>query len=112
MVACVLSPEPTATGGSVHVEELEADSKALCKDEVRRFLEECLLPASEAATVIEQARAIADSYGSAVLHVELPAGSTIATATVTAPGARTRHSESHRDAGEQSEPLLEALLAG
>ena len=79
---------------------------------MRRFLEECLLPAGEAATVIEQARAIADAYGSAVLRVELPAGSTVATASATAPGSGTRHAESHRDAGEQSEPLLEALLAG
>jgi len=112
MVACVLSPEATAAGGCIHVEELEADPKALCKDEVRRFLEECLLPASEAATVIEQARAIADSYGSAVLRVELPAASATATATAMAPGSGTRHAESPRAAGDASEPLLEALLAG
>jgi Stage II sporulation protein E (SpoIIE) len=112
MVACVLSPEPTAAGGCTHVEELEADSQALCKDEVRRFLEECLVPASKAATVVEQARAIADSHGSAVLRVELPAGSTTATATAAAPGSATRHAESPRDAGDASEPLFEALLAG
>jgi hypothetical protein len=94
------------------VEELEADPKALCKDEVRRFLEECLLPPSEATAVIEQARAIADSYGSAVLRVELPAASATATATAMAPGSGTRHAESPRAAGDASEPLLEALLAG
>jgi len=112
MVACVLSPEPTAAGAGTHVEELEADSKALCKDEVPRFLEECLLPASEVATVIEQARVIADSYGSALLRVELPAGSTTATATASAPGPGTRHAESPGAAGDASEPLFEALLAG
>ncbi len=112
MVACVLSPDQTAAGGCAHVEELEADPKALGKDEVRRFLEECLLPASEAAMVIEQARAIAEEYGSAVLRVELPAASTTATAVALAPGSGRRRAQSPRAAGDASEPLLEALLAG
>jgi len=112
MVACVLSPEQTSAEGGVHVEELEADSKALCKDDVRRFLEECLLPAGEITAVIEHARAIADSCGSAVLRVELAAGSTTATATAAAPGPTARQAESPRAAVGRSEPLLEALLAG
>jgi hypothetical protein len=112
MVACVLSAEQTAAAGSTHVEELEADALALCKAEVRRFLEECLVPGADAARVIESARAIADSHGSAVLRVELTAGSSAATATATAPGSRAPQSESHGAANSASEPLFEALLAG
>ena len=114
MVACVLRPEQMAGAAHVQVEELEADSQALCKDDVRRFLEECLVPAAEAADVIERARAIADSHGSAVLRVELNAGSSTAaaTATATAPGTHGPHSESPRTVHADSEPLLEALLAG
>jgi hypothetical protein len=110
MVACVLEAERTAGDGGVHVEELEADAQALCKDDVRRFLEQCRLPADDVERVIKDARTIADSHASAVLRVELAAGSS--TATASAPGSAARQGESSGAAHSANEPLLEALLAG
>ncbi len=112
MVACVLSPEDAPGDGCMHVEELEADAQALCKDDVRRFLEECLVPASEIAQVIEQASAIAESHGSAVLRVELAGARPTAGASVSAPGSHAAGSESPSAEHSAGEPLLEALLAG
>ncbi len=110
MVACVLAPEQALGEARIHVEELEADPQALCKDDVRRFLEECQVPASEIASTIDHARAIADSCGSALLRVELGAdGSTV---TATAPGGASPQSDSPGAEHSTGEPLLEALLAG
>ena len=110
MVACVLSPEQATGGGCVHVEELEADRKALSKAEVRRFLEECRVPPHEIARTIKRAIAIADSSGSALLRIEL--GATRSKATATAPGSGTRRANSPRRPQGTGEPLLEALVAG
>jgi Stage II sporulation protein E (SpoIIE) len=110
MVACVLSPEPTAQPGSVHVEELEVDARALSKADVRRFLQACGVPAPEIVRTIELAAAITKASGSALLRVDVAASSS--TVTVTAPGSgapqhRTRHRQD-----SAPEPLLEALVAG
>jgi hypothetical protein len=110
MVACILSPEPTASDGCVHVEELEADAQALSKADVRRFLKECLLPAPEIARTIELASAIADSSGSALLRIEL--GATGSRATATVPGSGAPRAKPRRRAPSGGEPLLEALVAG
>ncbi|HME02882.1 MAG TPA: PP2C family protein-serine/threonine phosphatase [Solirubrobacteraceae bacterium] len=108
MVACVLSPDPTAVCGRIHLEELEVDARALSRADVRRFLEECAVPAAEIADAIELASAIAASSGSALLRVELsPAGSTVtATDGSAAPGA-----SSARGQHAAREAPVEALLA-
>jgi hypothetical protein len=108
MVACVLSPE-MASDGCVHVEELEADAQALVRTDVRRFLEECRVPAPEIVRNIKLASTIADSAGSALLRIEL--GPTSATVTATAPGSGTPRAKSPRRAQSTGEPLLEALVA-
>jgi hypothetical protein len=110
MVACVLAPETTAGDGCIHVEELEADAQALSGTDVRRFLEECQVPAREIARTLELASAIAASSGSALLRIEFETDG--ATATATAPGSGAPRSESPRSAQSAGEPLLEALVAG
>jgi Stage II sporulation protein E (SpoIIE) len=110
MVACVLAPQEAVAEAPIHVEELEADPQALCKDDVRRFLKECNVTAPEIASTIEHARAVADSYGSALLCVEL--GAEHSTVTVAAPGTASQPSDSDGAAHSRGEPLLEALLAG
>ncbi len=108
MVACVLSPDPTAVCGRIHVEELEVDARALSRADVRRFLEECAVPAAEIADAIELAGAIAGSSGSALLRVELsPAGSTV---TATGGSAAQGESSARGQSGAREAPL-EALLA-
>ena len=110
MVACILSPEPTAVDGSVHLEELEADAQTLSKGGVQRFLEECCVPASEVARTIELASAIAGPSGSALLRIEL--GATGSTVTVTAPDAGSPQARSRRRPQSVGEPLRELLVAG
>jgi Stage II sporulation protein E (SpoIIE) len=110
MVACVLSPEPTAQAGSVHVEELEVDARALTKADVRRFLEACRVPGPEIVRTIEHASAIASASGSALLRVEV--GATGSAATVTAAGSGTPQNKTHHRPESAGEPLLEALVAG
>jgi len=110
MVACVLSPEPTAQGGSVHVEELEVDARALSKADVRRFLEACRVPAPEIIRTIELAGAITSASGSALLRVEVAAPNS--TVTVTAAGSGAPQHRTRRRQDTAGEPLLEALVAG
>jgi hypothetical protein len=110
MVACLLSPEPTAASGSVHVEELEVDARALAKADVRRFLEACGVIAPEIVRTVELAAAITSASGSALLRVEV--GATSSTATVTAPGSGVPRSKTSRTPETADEPLLEALVAG
>ena len=113
MVACVLSPEPTAIGGGVHIEELEVDARTLSRSDVRRFLRECGVSATAIASAIERASVITDSSGSALLRVDRGAnrsgeGSTV-TVTPASPGASDEAPHSRQSA---SEPLLEALVGG
>jgi hypothetical protein len=110
MVACVLSPEPTAQAGSVHVEELEVDARALSKADVRRFLEACGVPAPEIVKTIELAGAITSASGGALLRVEVAAPSS--TVTVTAPGSGAPQHRTRLTQDAAGEPLLEALVAG
>jgi Stage II sporulation protein E (SpoIIE) len=110
MVACVLSPEPTAQAGSVYVEELEVDARALSKADVRRFLEACRVPAPEIVRTIELAAAITSASGSALLRVDVAAPSS--TVTVTAPGSGAPQQRTPRRPDAVDEPLLEALVAG
>jgi hypothetical protein len=110
MVACVLAAEPTASDQHLRVEELEADGRALTGPGVRRFLEECLVPAPEITRIIELASGIAASSGAAVLRVEL--GPTSATATAFAPSSASPRRRAAGTAPAADQPLLAALAAG
>jgi hypothetical protein len=110
MVACVLSQLANVERGHVHVEELELDARVLERDDPRRFLEQCLLPAREIVRTLERARDIVDSCGTALLRVEL--GSAGATASVSAPHSAGRRDRSPRGREHTAdEPLMEALAA-
>jgi hypothetical protein len=109
MVACVLAPQSSVAGGRIQVEELEADAAMLGRAAVRRFLEQCELPAEEVTRTIELARAIAAASGTALLRIELqPAG---ATATVTEPSHGASAERAPRRGSVVGQPLLEALIA-
>ena len=110
MIACVLSPEPTAEAGSVHVEELEVDARALSKADVRRFLAACRVPAAEIERTIELAGAITSASGSALIRVDVADPSS--TVTVTAAGSGAPKHRPRRRPESADQPLLEALVAG
>jgi hypothetical protein len=105
MAACILLPETMGLTTHVHVEELEADTRALGEGQVRRFLETCQVPASRIAGAIEHASDIAAAFGTALLQVELAAAT--ATATVTAPDiGRPQVTPSDRHSRPVSQPSL------
>jgi Stage II sporulation protein E (SpoIIE) len=83
MAACVLVPETAGIAARTHIEELEADARALEAGHVRRFLETCQVLAPGIEQAIERASGIAAVRGTALLRVEL--ASTTATAAVSAP---------------------------
>jgi len=108
MVACVIAPQSSVASGRIQVEELEADVPMLARAAVRRFLEQCQLPAEEVTRTIELARAIATASGTALLRVELqPTG---ATATVIAATPGVSETRSPRRGSAVGQPLLEALI--
>ena len=109
MVACVISPESAASDQCLRVEELEADASALTGPDVRRFLEECLVPPQQITRTLELAGGIAASSGTALLRVELgPTSVTASALTPSSAGPRVR--SAHR-ASPADQPLLEALAA-
>jgi hypothetical protein len=71
MAACILMPELGVVGAVTHVEELEADVKALDAGQVRRFLEVCQVPVAEIDAAIDLAGEIAAISGTTLLRVEL-----------------------------------------
>jgi hypothetical protein len=106
MAACMLAPETVGEGTYTHVEELEADARALSGTRVRGFLEECGLPAAGIAHALERTRDIAAEFETALLAVHL--APTSATVTVTPPESGTREAtpgQPHKHAV----PLLRAL---
>lgn len=109
MAACILVPEASAGGASTHVEELEADARALTAGDVRRFLETCGVPAPEVAQTIELARDIADAFDTALLRIEL--GPVDATATAAPPGFGSQPVASYRRS-QPADPSLLRALAG
>ncbi len=109
MVACVIAPQSSVASGRIQVEELEADVPMLARAAVRRFLEQCKLPAEEVTRTIELARAIAAASGTALLRVELQPTVTTATVTAATPGAS--EARSTRRGSAVGQPLLEALIA-
>ena len=109
MVACVISPESAASDQCLRVEELEADASALTGPDVRRFLEECLVPPQQITRTLELAGGIAASSGTALLRIELGPTSVTASALTPSsggPGVRSAHRASPAD-----QPLLEGLAA-
>ena len=106
MAACILAPDGIRERTYTHVEELEADARALSGARVQRFLEECSLPAAAITDALERAREIVAEFDTAVLVVDLaPAGATV---IVTPPESSTRDAaqgQYHKPAV----PLLRAL---
>jgi hypothetical protein len=74
MAVCIVVPEMTVIPDRHHVEELEADAKALQAGQVRRFLETCQVPAGETAAAIDRAGEIIGVFGTGLLQVELTHG--------------------------------------
>jgi hypothetical protein len=110
MVACILSPELGTRPEPVHVEELEADMRALDKAGVRRFLAQCEVPRAEVERALQHAAEIALSSSTALLRVELgPDGSTV---SVLPPSSVQAWRATPRRAAGVDQPLLEALAAG
>lgn len=88
MAACILVPELTVIAGHTHIEEFEADARALGGTQVRDFLEGCLISSAEIERAIDHTSDIAAVCGAALLRVEL--GETSSTVSVTAPASRPR----------------------
>ena len=76
MVACILAPQARSVISAEQIEELELDAEALAREHVNRFLEQCGVPAADAATAIAHARQIAGTAGTALLRIELAAAGT------------------------------------
>src|SRR5262249_14930572 len=109
MAACILAPESQAPVPPIHVEELEADARVLDGPQVRRFLNECQLPAAEIERTIDLAGGVAAVFGTALLRLELdPTG---ATASVVPPGSVAPHVSGRGEAQPADEQLLQALIA-
>ena len=73
------------------------------------FLRECMVPPEELTRVLQRARVIASSAGTAVLKVEL--GSTTSAVTVSSPGAIKVRARSSSMQPVADQPLAEVLAA-
>jgi Stage II sporulation protein E (SpoIIE) len=112
MVACIISPEKTAGGKPVHVEELETDAPALTAGHVERFLTDCQVSRAEIGRALALAHEIAAVRDTVLLRVERMAGGT-PTVTVAATGPRkTRAGAAARAQDPPVDPLLQALATG
>jgi len=80
MAACILMLDAETDVAAVHIEEVEADGRALGRHEIPRFLQSCGVPAPAIARAMSLAGDIAARSGTAVLRVEL--STTPATVTV------------------------------
>jgi len=104
MAACILAPEMTVIAARTHIEELEADARALDGGQVRRFLETCLVPTADTARAIARANDIAAVFGTALLRVELAETGATVTASASPSGSQGAMTERRRPqpAGEPS----------
>jgi Stage II sporulation protein E (SpoIIE) len=110
MAACLLASEMPASGTGIHVEELEADERALAAGHVSSFLEACRLPEPRIAHAIERASVIADACDTAVLRIERrPTGATVAVSPPP-PGAPAQIKRRRRPQ-PADEQLLHALAS-
>jgi hypothetical protein len=102
MAACILVPELTVIAGHTHIEELEADARALGGTQVRDFLEGCLVSSAEIERAIDHTSDIAAVCGAALLRVEL--GETSSTVSVSAPASLPRGTMPDRRPQPTGEP--------
>jgi hypothetical protein len=102
MAVCIVVPEMTVIPDRHHVEELEADTKALQAGQVRRFLETCQVPAGETAAAIDRAGEIIAVFGTGLLQVELAKGT--ATVLDVVPGSAAQAEASKRAERRAREP--------
>jgi len=71
MAAVVITPTAGVTAGGFRTEQLEVAAAELDGPLVRRFLDACGVSEADAESAVSQARAVADQFGGAVLHVVL-----------------------------------------
>jgi len=102
MAACIVAPEVSVIGARVHIEELEADGKALSGPRVRRFLQTCVVPAADIDQALARASAVAHSFGTALLRVELAART--ATVSVSKPQPVAQANAEFRQSRPAGEP--------
>lgn len=102
MAVCIVVPQMTVIPERIHIEELEADAKALATGQVQRFLETCQVPARDVARAVDRAGDIAAVSGTALLRVEL--APTTATVTDVVPGSGVQTETSERSARRPREP--------
>jgi serine phosphatase RsbU (regulator of sigma subunit) len=102
MAVCIVVPEMTVIPDRHHVEELEADAKALQAGQVRRFLETCQVPAGETAAAIDRAGEIIAVFGTGLLQVELAKGTAAVLDVV--PGSAAQAEASKRAQRHAREP--------
>ena len=95
MAACIFSPRVAASTGS-QIEELEVDRDGLAREELLRYLSDCLLPPAEVARVVVAAERLVKLHGAALLRVEFAEGGS--SASVIAP--ERANAPGHRSAGE------------
>jgi hypothetical protein len=102
MAVCIVTAQMSVIPERIHIEELEADAKALEGGHVRRFLETCQVPACDLARAIDRAGEIAAVFGTAVLRVQLGPRTAIVTDVV--PGSGTGAKVAQRSARREREP--------
>jgi hypothetical protein len=102
MAVCIVVPQMTVIPDRHHVEELEADARALKTGQVRRFLQTCQVPEGEAAAVIDRAGEIIAVFGTGLLQVELSKGT--ATVLDVVPGSAAQAQASKRAQRQTREP--------
>jgi hypothetical protein len=97
MSACVVLPQGTSNGACTYVEEFDADARALAGGQAEHFLQACSVPEEEVVLVLERASATALADGSAMLRVQIGAGTSAV--TVGAGGAGPATAVEYRPAG-------------
>jgi Stage II sporulation protein E (SpoIIE) len=71
MAACLITPTSGVTAGGFRTEQLEVSAAELDGPVARRFLDACGVSEADTESAEQQARAVADQFGGAVLHVVL-----------------------------------------
>jgi hypothetical protein len=103
MAVCIVTPEMTVIPDRHHVEELEADTKALQAGQVQRFLETCQVPAGETAAAIDRMGEIIAVFATGLLQVALGKGT--ATVLDVVPGSAAQAEASKRAERRARQPL-------
>jgi hypothetical protein len=69
MAACVVAPVAGVTAGGFRTEQLELDAREAVSTLPSRFLEACRVEPADTAAAVAEARAVAEHFGGAILHV-------------------------------------------